>query len=171
MKILIVLLIIAAAMSLGYGFWHQRTFSTFHLTLRDVSEPPRGGPVRNAQVFFLDDDSHPLARGKTDEKFGVVMVRHPLAGYCGTDLTPDQYQRCFWTQSEWLTTWLTKLRYVSIVVGRCRIERAPVDLRVNRDNLFTWWMPLPHVGGVPFSRYRAYLEIDSRTCTLTGQTG
>ena len=158
-------------MSLGYGYWHQRTFSTFHLSLRDVSERPRGGPVRNAQLVFLDADSHPLARGKTDGKFGVVMARHPSAGYCGTDLAPDEYQRCFWTQSEWLTTWLTKLRYVSIVAGSCRIERVPVDLRVTRDNLFTWWVPLPHVGGVPFSRYSAYLEIESRTCTVTGRRG
>lgn len=171
MRILLILLMVAAATSLGYGFWHQRTFSTFHLTLRDVAERPRGGPVRNAQVVFLDADSQPLARGKTDEKFGVVLVRHPSAGYCGTDLTPDQYRRCFWTQSEWLTTWLTKLRYVSIVAGKCRIERAPIDLKVYRDNVFIWWVPLPHVGGVPFSRYSAYLQIDSRTCAVTGQRG
>jgi len=171
MKILIVLLVLAAATSLGYGYWHQHTFSTFHLSLRDVAERARGGAVRNAQLVFLDADSRTLARGKTDENFGVVMVRHPSAGYCGTDLTPDEYRRCFWTQSEWLTTWLPNLRYVSVVVGRCRIERIPIDLRLSTDSVLIWWVPLPHVGGVPFSRYSAGLEIDSRVCAVTGQRG
>ena len=171
MRLLLILLVIAAATSLGYGFWHQRTFATFHMSLKDVSQPVRGGAVLNAQLTFLDAASRPLARGKTDPKFGVVMVHHPGAGYCGTDLTPDDYRRCFWTQSEWLTTWLPDLRYVSVAVGRCRIERIPIDLRRSTDSLLIWWVPLPHVGGVPFSRYSAYLEIDSRVCTVTGQRG
>lgn len=171
MRILIVLLILAAATSVGYGYWHQRTFSTFHMSLRDAAERPRRGAVLNAQIAFLDADSQPLARGKTDGKFGVVMIRHPTAGYCGSDLAPKDYRRCFWTQTEWLTTWLPRLRYVSIVSGKCRIERAPVETRLNRDNLFVWWVPLPHVGGVPFSRYSAYLEIDTRICAVTSGRG
>ena len=171
MRTLIVLLVIAAATSAGYGYWHRSTFSTFHLSLRDVSERSRGGAVLGAQLTFLDADSRLLARGKTDGKWGVVLVRHPSAGYCDSDLAPNEYRACFWTQTEWLTTWLGRLRYVSIVIGQCRIERAPIDVKVSRDSLLTWWIPLPHVGGVPFTRYSALLELDSRLCAVTGGRG
>lgn len=171
MRTLVVLLVIAAATSLGYGYWHRSTFATFHLSLRDVSEQARGGAVLDAQLTFLDADSRPLARGKTDGKWGVVLVRHPSAGYCDSDLAPDEYRACFWTQSEWLMTWLEKLRYVSIAIGHCRIERVPIELSLSRDSLLTWWIPLPHVGGVPFTSYSDQLELDSRVCAVTGRRG
>ena len=99
------------------------------------------------------------------------MIEHPAAGYCGPDLKADDYRACFWTQAEWLTTWLKDLRYVSLALGDCRIERLALELEVSRDSLLTWWVPLPHVGGVPFSRYSAQLEVDSRACTVTGRRG
>lgn len=171
MRTLIVLLVIAAATSAGYGYWHLSTFATFHMSLRDVAEQKQGGAVLNAQLTFLDADSRPLARGKTDGKWGVVLVRHPSAGYCDSELSPADYRACFWAQSEWLTTWLNDLRYVSLAIGSCRIERVPLDLKVSRDSLLTWWIPLPHVGGVPFTRYTAQLELDSRLCAVTGGRG
>lgn len=171
MRTLVVLLVIAAATSAGYGYWHRSTFSTFHLSLKDVSEQSRGGAVLNAQLTFLDSASRPLARGKTDGKWGVVMVSHPSAGYCSSDLAPDDYRACFWAQSEWLTTWLNDLRYVSLAIGSCRIERVPLDMNVTHDSLLTWWIPLPHVGGVPFTSYSAQLEVDSRVCAVTGRRG
>lgn len=171
MRILVVLLVIAAATSVGYAYWHRSTFATFHMSLRDVSRSGQGGAALNAQITFLDADSHPLARGKTDGKWGVVMVRHPAAGYCGANLAPDEYRACFWKQSEWLMTWLDKVRYISLAIGQCRIERVPIDLRVSHDSLLTWWIPLPHVGGVPFTAYSAHMELDSRACAVTGGRG
>ena len=171
MRTLIVLLVIAVATSVGYGYWHRSTFATLYLSLKDVAERSRSGAVLDAQLTFLDADSRPLARGKTDGKWGVVLVRHPSAGYCESGLAPDEYRACFWTHSEWMMTWLGKLRYVNIAIGQCRIERAPIDLRVSRDSLLTWWIPLPHVGGVPFTSYRAHLELDSRVCAVTGGRG
>lgn len=171
MRVLVVLLVIAAATSAGYAYWHRSTFATFHLSLKDVSAQSLGGAVLNAQLTFLDAASHPLARGKTNGTWGIVMVSHPSAGYCSSDLAPDDYRACFWAQSEWLTTWLNDLRYVSLAIGSCRIERVPLDLKISRDSLLTWWIPLPHVGGVPFTRYSAQLEVDSRVCTVTSGRG
>lgn len=171
MRVLIVLLVIVAASSAGYGYWHRSTYATLTVSLTDISQRARGGSVPNARLTFLDAKSRPLARGKTDDRFGIVMVEHPLGGYCGTDLKPDDYRRCFWRQAEWLATWLKDLRYISLVLGKCRIERVPLDLKLSRDSLLTWWVPLPHVGGVPFSRYSARLEVDSRVCAVTSGRG
>jgi len=171
MRVLLILLVIAIATSAGYGYWHRSTHATLTMSLKDTSGRGRGEGVPNAQLIFLDADSKQLARGKTDDRFGIVMIEHPVAGYCGSDLKPDDYRACFWTQAEWLATWLKDLRYVSLVLGTCRIERVPVDLKLSRDSLLTWWVPLPHVGGVPFSRYRARLQVDGRLCAITGRRG
>jgi hypothetical protein len=171
MRVLLILLVIAVASSAGYGYWHLSTYATLTISLKDIAERRRGGGVPNAQLTFLDAASKPLARGKTDDRFGVVMVEHPAAGYCGAELKPDAYRACFWTHAEWLATWLKELRYVSLALENCRIERVPLDLKISRDSLLTWWVPLPHVGGVPFSRYSAQLEVDSRVCAVTGRRG
>lgn len=171
MRVMLILLVIALASSVGYGYWHRNTYATLTISLRDISERARGGRVPNAQLTFLDATSRPLARGKTDDRFGIVMIAHPTAGYCSSDLEPNAYRACFWTHSEWLTTWIKELRYVSLAIGKCRIERLPLDLKVSPDSLLTWWIPLPHVGGVPFSRYSAQLEVDSRACAVTGRRG
>ncbi|UCF75267.1 MAG: hypothetical protein JSU71_13675 [Betaproteobacteria bacterium] len=171
MRVLLILLVIAVATSAGYGHWHRSTHATLTMSLKDTSGRGRGGGAPNAQLTFLDADSKQLARGKTDDRFGIVMTEHPVAGYCGSDLKPEDYRACFWTQAEWLATWLEDLRYVSLVIGTCRIERVPVDLVLSRDSLLTWWVPLPHLGGVPFSRYRARLEVDSRLCAVTSGRG
>jgi hypothetical protein len=171
MRLLVILLVIATVSSVGYGYWHRSTYATLTISLKDVSQRARAGEVLNAQLTFLDAKTQPLARGKTDDRFGVVMIEHPAAGYCGPELKSDAYSACFWTQSEWLTTWLRKLRYISLALANCRIERVPLDLKLQRDSLFTWWLPLPHLGGVPFSRYSAQLEVDSRVCAVTGQRG
>lgn len=171
MRLVVILLVIAAATSVGYGYWHRSTYATLTISLKDIAQRTRGGGVPNAQLTFLDAASKLLARGKTDDRFGVVMIEHPATGYCGPDLEPDAYRACFWAQSEWLTTWLKDLRYVSLALGNCRIERVPLDLQASRDSPLTWWIPLPYFGGVPFSRYSARLEVDSRVCAVTGQRG
>ena len=79
MRTLIVLLVIAAATSAGYGYWHRSTFSTFHLSLRDVSERSRGGAVLGAQLTFLDADSRLLARGKHANVVITAVARELIA--------------------------------------------------------------------------------------------
>lgn len=167
----VVVIIGMVAGVLGYGYWHSASHATLSLVLTDTSRKERDGRVLNAKVVLLDASSRPIARGKTDAKLGIVLLRHPVSGYCGPDLTLEAYRACVIAQSGWLAEWVGKLRFISVVLGDCRIERVPVEVTVRRDNLATWWIPFPEGSGAPYSRYAARLEVDARVCAVTGYRG
>jgi hypothetical protein len=64
-----------------------------------------------------------------------------------------------------------ELRFISVVLGDCRIERVPVEVTVGRDSLLTWWVPLREGSGAPYSRHSARLEVNARVCAVTGYRG
>lgn len=157
-----------AAGVLGYGWWHVTTHATFHVHLTEKTPGGKFGQVLNAELAFRDASGTLLAKGRTDGKYGVVWIEHPATGSCGPDLKPEAYRACFRTQSTWLPEWVPGLRYVDVVVGQCRLERVPVQVSTYQDNVFLWWVPLPHVGGAPYTLYSTTLEIDVQRCAVTG---
>ena len=169
MRAVIVLAIGVVAGIYGYGYWHSTSHATLTLVLKDSSKKVRDGRVLNAELVFLDASSKPIARGKTDHQLGFVLLRHPSSGYCSPDTAPDVFRACVFAQSEWISGWVRDLRFVSVVLGDCRIERVPVEVTAIRDNLWTWWIPLTRFGGTPYTRYGASLEVDSKVCTVTGR--
>jgi hypothetical protein len=160
-----------AAGVLGYGYWHQTRHATLTVVLTDSSRKERDGRVLNAELVFLDASSKPIARGKTDHKLGIVMLRHPATGYCSPDVASEAYLACVIAQSRWVTGWVADLHFISVVLGNCRIERVPVEVTVLRDSLWSWWIPLRDGSGPPYSRYAARLEVDARVCAVTGFRG
>ena len=160
-----------AAAVLGYGCWHAATHATFYMDLRDIATPSRFENVKGAQLQFLDEGGKVLARGKTDEKVGVVWVEHPVAGDCGPDLAQGAYAACFKTHSEWLPTWVPYAKRITIAAGACRIERAPVYFSASRDSAWLWWVPLPHIGGTPYTNFNASVQIDGVRCAVVPYRG
>ena len=156
---------------LGYGTWHAATHATFYMDLRDVATPSRFETVKGAQLEFLDDAGKLLARSRTDDTVGVVWVEHPAAGYCGPTLSQAAYTTCFKTHSEWLLTWVPGAKRISIAAGACRIERAPVYFSVSRDSPWLWWVPLPHIGGMPYTHFNASVQIDGINCAVVPLRG
>ena len=168
-----VIMVIAglAAGVLGYGRWHTSRHATLHVSIRDAAEPRKFEHLKGAQLAFLDEDGRVLARGKTDEKFGVVWVSHPTAGYCGPDLAQAAYAECFRVHTTWLLTWVRAARHISVATPRCHIERAPIHFSENRDSMWTWWIPLPHVGGTPHTNFNAFVQVNSETCAVIPHRG
>jgi hypothetical protein len=169
-RVLVIIIGLAAGV-LGYGYWHSASHATLSIFLTDTSRKERDGRVLNAEIVLLDASSRPIARGKTDDKLGIVLLRHPVSGYCGADFTLEAYRACVIAQSGWLAGWVDQLRFVSVVLGNCRIERVPVEVTVRRDNLATWWIPLPQFGGRPYTHYRVQLKVDAKVCVVTGHRG
>src|SRR5688572_27780852 len=151
---------------LGYGWWHSSRHATVSVTLRDAAEPRRFEQLKGAQLAFLDGDGRVLARGKTDEKFGTVWISHPSVGYCGPELAQTAYAECFRAHTTWLLTWIRAARYISVATPRCRIEGVPIYFAENRDSMWTWWIPLPHVGGTPYTHFDAFVQVNNKTCSV-----
>jgi len=171
MRAMIAIAVGLVAAVLGYGWWHVQTHATFHMSLTERTPPARYGQVRNAQLAFLDANGNELAQGITDSKFGVVWVKHPKAGYCGPDLAQPAYRICFDQHATWLHSWVPQVRQVSLIAGTCRLERAPLRFSAYRDSAWTWWVPLRHIGGTPYTNYSTDLQVDTKACAVTGHRG
>ena len=155
---------IVVASVLGFGYWHAVTHATFDVHLAYHTETGAVNRMRNSQLEFLDDNGGVLARATVDTRHGVVWLAHPDKGQCGPDLARDAYRDCFQIQATWIPQWVRGVRHANVALGRCSLAHRPVQLSSYRDNLWLWWMPLPHVGGLPYTRYSATIAVDTRGC-------
>lgn len=173
-KTLIALALVVAA-ALGWGYWHAVTHASLHVSVHDVAlktDRQRYGHVTDAEIVFLDGGGDELARGGVHPPIGVFAIRHPQVGDCrefenaAASGAParDAWRQCFQTISRWLVTWVEAAHRATVTLGSCRIVDVPVSLHVYRDGWWSWWVPLPHVGGKPYTLYSLALTIDSAHC-------
>ena len=155
---------VLAAVVLGFGYWHAGAHGTLHVYLSDKAKG--NGHVYDGKLVFYDTGGKVLARAKTDNKFGVVWPQNPLSGYCGPDLSGDAFHACFAIETVWLMEWVPLTHHAEIQVGACHIKDIPISVATHPDNIFMWWVPLPHSGGVPRTNYSFSITIDSRECTV-----
>ena len=153
-----------AASVAGFGYWHATTHATFDVHLAYRTETGAVNRMRNGQLEFLDADGSVLARASIDTRRSVVWLAHPDKGQCGPDRARDAYQDCIKTQATWIPQWARGVRHANVVLGRCSLARRQVQLNMRRDSLWLWWMPLQHIGGLPYTRYSATIAVDTRGC-------
>jgi len=151
-----------AAVVLGFGYWHVGTHGTLHVYLHDKAK--QNGHVYDGKLIFYDAGGKLLARAKTDNKFGVVRPQNPISGYCGPELAADAFHACFAIETVWLMEWVSRTHHAEIQAGACHIEDIPIKVLTHPDNIFMWWVPLPHAGGVPRTHYSFNITIDSGEC-------
>ena len=120
--------------------------------------------MRNGQLEFLDSDDSVLARASIDTRQNVVWLAHPDKGQCGPGLKGEDYQNCLKTQVEWIPQWARRVRRANVTLERCSSAHRHVNIESRRDGLALWWLPLPRIGGWPYTRYRATIAVDTRGC-------
>jgi len=177
-KTLGLLFLLLAAVVLGWGYWHMITHATLNLSLHDVSlktDRQAYGRAVNADVVFMDAAGVVLAEGRIREPYGVLAFSHPEVGDCSryeqeASSNADarqSWQRCFEAQSRWLTTWVGRVRYASVTMNECRIEKLPALPKEYGDSWWIWWVPLPHIGGKPYTYFSLTLGVDGLHCRAT----
>ena len=163
-KIALAITASAVAAIAGYGYWHAATHATFAVHLAYRNGPGAATQLRNGQLEFLDDSGVVLARASIDTRRSVVWLAHPDKGQCGPELSTELYRECFEAQATWIPQWVRNVRYANIALEKCSLAQRKVNLTTQRDSLWRWWLPLPHVGGVPYTRYSATFAIDTKGC-------
>lgn len=123
------------------------------------------GRLRNGQIEFVDADGKGLARATIDTRRGVVWLAHPERGQCGPTLAREAFLECFRAHSEWIPQWINLARNANVALEGCSMARVPVTLYTRHDNLFSWWIPLPHFSGKPYARHIATLTASQQKCT------
>jgi len=163
--------VLVAIAALGWGYWHSATHATLNLYIHDVSlktDRQAFGSVKQADIVFMNAEGAVLAEGRIREPYGVLSVSHPEAGDCSryerqVSSNPearDAWQRCFEALSRWLASWVREVRYATVTMRNCRIEKMTVVLREYGDTWWLWWVPLPHIGGKPYTGFTLTLTVD-----------
>ena len=155
----LVSLMIFVAGVLGYGYYHEQTHGSISVTLNDPAQQPNQPRVFKDEITFLDEHGQALARAKSDAKYGVVRLIHPVVGDCvseeqGASSASDgqrRWQACFEQQSTGLMSWARRSRYLIVKLESCAAQRIPISIRESGDDWWLWWVPLPHIGGKPYS--------------------
>ena len=170
-------MLLFAVVVLGWGYWHMVTHATLNVSLHDVSLKTNRqayGAIVNADLVFMDATGVILSEGRIREPYGVLSFSHPEVGDCsryereasGNAAARQSWQRCFEVTSRWLATWVKHARYVSVTMKDCRIEKLSVLPEEYRDSWWVWWVPLPHIGGKPYTYFSLTLTIDGLHCRV-----
>jgi hypothetical protein len=54
-------------------------------------------------------------------------------------------------------------------VGSCVLQGVPVRVERVNDEWLLWWVPLPHIGGLPRQYFGLSLAVDARACAAVAQ--
>jgi hypothetical protein len=166
------LFLLFAIVVLGWGYWHMITHATLNLSLQDVSlktDRQAYGGVVNADIVFMDATGVVLAEGRIREPYGVLSFsdhdcsRYEQEASSNADARKS-WQPCFEALSRWLTTWVRRVRYAAVTMNECRIEKLHALPMEYGDSWWIWWVPLPHIGGKPYTYFSLTLGVDGLHC-------
>ena len=150
----------------GYGYWHAHSHGSLNISIYDATADNQHVPVQDAEINLYDENRVLLATGNSSQEHGIIMLVHPVHGSCA-ELKNDAWQACFRIQSVWLMEWIERVRSIDVHSGECRLQ-LPVEVSSYIEEWWLWWIPLPHVGGTPYSYYRIIVRIDPVTCRAIG---
>lgn len=147
---------------IGYGYFHALTHGSFFLVLKSEK-----GILKSIPIEFLDAHEKLLAKGRTDDTYGIVSVENPVRGYCNPAESrlvysveeSQRWRECFEEESKWVITWMDQAQFLRLKTPLCEAEVYPLKVVKTLSDWWIWWLPLPHSFGKPYSYYS--LSIDS----------
>lgn len=161
------------ALVLAWGYWYALNHAALQLRVDDYalkSERQTYGVPHEVTLTLRDKANRQLAVARSVEPLGYLLAIHPSAeiGNCehrGVGAAPGDYSACYEQYSAWSASWAPRVHSAEVSVGACRLREVPVTVRRSNDEWLLWWVPLPHVGGLPRQYFDFTIAIDSRACT------
>lgn len=182
-----VLLAFAAvsALVLAWGYWYSLNHASLQLRVDDYSlksERQAYGAPHGVTLELRDNANVQLAVARSVEPQGYILAVHPSAdiGNCehrgirpsSSNGSQGDYATCYEQYSAWSATWAPRVHSADVSVGSCQLRKVPVTVHSSNSEWFLWWVPLPHVGGLPRKYFDFAVAIDSRACAVvTRQSG
>ena len=155
---------------LAFGFWRATSRVHIHLGLVNAQVGTTGAPVFNAEVVLRDLAGNELARGRSDDRFGIVRFAHPQFGTCESEENAAsaegraKWNECISRKFRWQATWAARVSQLDLGFESCRLVGIPLTLRGRRDDWWLWWVPLPHIGGDPLTEFSARISVRTNPC-------
>jgi len=170
-KILAIIAIFAGI--LGYGYWHGSTHGTIYVPFYISGNTDKENKTTpNAQLKILDSKGVVLANGMSDDHFNFFHLIHPKVGDCRESENAakvskegrEAWQECFEQKSTWITRWIQDVRYAEVQYGNCLFQNIPITVSGSNSDWYFWWVPHPHIGGIPYTNYFFTIDIDKQDC-------
>lgn len=167
-----------AALALAWGYWHAQTHASLHLRVDDYGLKTANlayGTPHQVTLELLGQEGELLATARSVEPLGYILAMHPQSdiGNCehrsmqaaAAKGVPNDYPDCYVAYSRWSAQWAPRVRRANVVVAACEMRNLPVIIDSSHGDWWLWWVPLPHVGGVPRRHFEFAVKVDSRACT------
>jgi len=159
---------------LGYGYWFARSHGSLFVSVTDVSDRAHQRPLSPVLLTFLNAEGRALAEAAADPT-GVVYLSSPVAYACHvveqhalvSIEARQEWARCFARQSRWIPTWIRRVTAIDLRAAPCLLQRIPVSVSEYPDTWWLWWVPLPHVGGKPYTSFNLSISIDLGRCAVS----
>ncbi len=171
MKKLLILGVIISGIILTYGYWHSVTHGSVNIDLAyKASNIKKLELLPLAEVAFMNGTGKILAKGISDEKSGYIQLISPDNINCNKIIKPYSkegrklWKDCFNKQAVWIPKWINHVSQVKVKHKNCISKNIPVVISEHNTEWFLWWVPLPHVGGIPYSYFRASIIIEENDC-------
>lgn len=165
------------ALVLAWGYWYSLNHASLQLRVEDYalkSQNRAYGIPHGVSLTLRDRTNAQLAVARSVEPLGYILAIHPSAeiGNCehrGIQASSGQgsqgdYSACYEQYSAWSATWAPHVHSADVTVGACEVRGVPVSVHVSNNEWLLWWVPLPHVGGLPRRYFTFAVAIDSRAC-------
>jgi len=167
------LVVVAAAAVLGYGYWFGATHGAVYISVLDVSDRNHIVDLQPVGLTLLDRSDHTLAKAQSDARYGTIVLTSPPQYDCHeiesralvSTEARQLWAECFARQSRWVPTWIRNVRAAALESKDCRIERVPITVHEYPDTWWLWWVPLRHIGGKPYTSFSIRIEITSTQCS------
>jgi hypothetical protein len=172
MQKIIIYTCILAALLLGFGYWYSVTHGSVNFRLQSQAQP-NGNLFPSAEIILMDKNGKVLARGINGKHkiYSNIHLIHPEIGSCMMDkqssLTIDgkiSWQTCFKKHSTWVMRWIKDVKLVQVKHTNCITKKMPIMISKYNTEWMLWWVPLPHVGGMPYSYYDADIMLNEDSC-------
>ena len=174
-----------SALVLAWGYWYSLNHASLRLRVDDYSlksERQAYGVPHDVTLTLRDNAKVQLAIARSVEPLGYILAVHPSAdiGNCehrgirpsSGNGSQGDYSACYKEYSAWSATWALRVHSADISVGSCELREVPVTVRMSNNEWLLWWVPHPHIGGLPRQYFEFAVAIDSRACAaVTPQSG
>jgi hypothetical protein len=170
-----------SALVLAWGYWYSLNHASINLRVDDYALKSQNqvyGAPHDVTLTLRDSAKVQLAVARSVEPLGYILAVHPSPniGNCEHRATPPgsqgDYAECYKQYAAWLATWAPRVHSADVRVGSCELREVPVTAHVSNDEWLVWWVPLPHIGGLPRRYFDLSVAIDGRACAAAiGQFG
>ncbi len=174
MKAFLIISVIFSSV-LAWGYWHSATHASISLRVHDYglkSDRQRYGAPHEVTLTLYDKAAQHLAFAHSIEPAGYILLLHPDSkiGDCTKYQNSQQeYADCYSQYSAWASSRGDKVRTATVNINGCTLDHLPVNTSSTNTDWWLWWVPHPHIGGIPRRHFKFVIDINTKFCTVINQ--